>query len=58
MTKEINSTAAEAAWELAMQYDERAKKALGYKTVLAFILSKTVEAFKGMHVNDMISCLK
>lgn len=58
MTKEINSTAAEAAWELAMQYDERAKKALGYKTVLAFILSRTVEAFKGMHVKDIAELIE
>ena len=57
MTKEINNTAPDAVEELAMQYDEQAKKALGYKTVLAFILSKTVAEFKGMsvkHIADLI----
>ncbi len=57
MTKEINNTAPDVVEELAMQYDEQAKKALGYKTVLAFILSKTVAEFKGMsvkHIADLI----
>ncbi len=58
MTKEMNNTASEAAWELAIQYDERAKKALGYKTVLAFILSKAVEEFKGICVKDIAELIE
>lgn len=58
MTKEINNTAPNTVEELVMQYDERAKKALGYKTVLAFILSKTVAAFKGMCVKDIAELIE
>lgn len=58
MTKENNNTAPDAVRELAMQYDERAKKALGYKTVLAFLLSKTVAEFKGMRVKDIAGLIE
>ena len=58
MTKENKNTASDAVRELAMQYDERAKKALSYKTVLAFILSKTVAEFKGMRVKDIAGLIE
>lgn len=47
MAKEVKRKTDWDTVDLAMQYDERAKKVLGYKTVLAFILSKTVAEFKG-----------
>lgn len=56
MTKEMET--GDAARALALQYDERAKKALGYKTVLAFILSKTVAEFKGMCVKDIAELIE
>lgn len=58
MTKENNNAASDTVRELAMQYDERAKKALGYKTVLAFILSKTVAEFKGMRIKDIAGLIE
>lgn len=58
MTKENNNAASDTVKELAMQYDERAKKALGYKTVLAFILSKTVAEFNGMRVKDIAELIE
>lgn len=58
MTKENKSTEPDAVRELTMQYDERAKKALSYKTVLAFILSKTVAEFKGMRVKDIAGMIE
>ncbi len=35
------------------QYDERAKRLLGHKIILAHILAKTVDEFKGMHPKDI-----
>lgn len=35
MTKEINNTAPNTVEELVMQYDERAKKVLGYKVLMS-----------------------
>lgn len=35
------------------QYDERAKRLLGHKIILAHILVKTVDEFKGMHPKDI-----
>ena len=37
-----------------VQYDERAKKVAGSKIVIANILSKTVDAFRGMKPKDII----
>ena len=39
--------------ELAMQYDEQAKKILSYKSILAFILSKTVNELKEMPAKEI-----
>ncbi|MDE5696205.1 MAG: Rpn family recombination-promoting nuclease/putative transposase [Lachnospiraceae bacterium] len=58
MTKEINNTAPDTVDEFSTQYDEQAKKVLGYKTVLAFILSKTVEEFKGMRGKDIADLIE
>ena len=35
------------------QYDERAKRLLGHKSILAHILVDTVEEFKGMNPKDV-----
>lgn len=58
MKKGRNKTTKATLEELVMQYDERAKKALGYKAVLAFILSKTVEAFKGMRMEEIVGLIE
>ena len=36
------------------QYDERAKKVAGSKIVIASILSKTVDAFRGMKPREIV----
>ena len=36
------------------QYDEKAKHLLGNKIILAHILAKTVDAFKGMNPKDIV----
>ena len=36
------------------QYDEKAKHLLGNKIILAHILAKTVDAFKGMNLKDIV----
>lgn len=36
------------------QYDERAKRLLGHKHILAYILIKTVDEFKGMNPKDVV----
>ena len=40
------------------QYDERAKRLLGQKSILAHILVKTVDEFKGMNPKDVISYIE
>lgn len=52
MDKKINITADDYK-ELAMQYDEQAKKILSYKSILAFILSKTVNELKEMPAKEI-----
>ena len=52
MDTKINITADDYK-ELAMQYDEQAKKILSYKSILAFILSKTVNEFKEMPAKEI-----
>ena len=44
--------------ELAMQYDEQAKNALGYKSILAFILAKAVDEFSEMETKDIIDLIE
>ena len=40
------------------QYDERAKRLLGHKSILAHILVATVEEFKGMNPKDVIKYIE
>ena len=40
------------------QYDESAKRLLGQKSILAHILVKTVDEFKGMNPRDVVSCIE
>ncbi|NBJ94528.1 hypothetical protein [Parablautia muri] len=40
------------------QYDEKAKRLLGNKIILAHILVKTIDEFKGMNPNDAVSCIE
>jgi hypothetical protein len=40
------------------QYDERAKRLLGHKYILAYILIKTVDEFKGMNPKDVVSYIE
>ena len=37
------------------QYDEKAKRLLGNKIILAHILVKTIDEFKGMNPKDVVS---
>ena len=41
-----------------MQYDEQAKNALGYKSILAFILAKAVDEFSEMETKDIIDLIE
>ncbi len=40
------------------QYDEKAKRLLGNKIILAHILVKTVDEFRGMSPKDMVSYIE
>ena len=40
------------------QYDEKAKRLLGNKIILAHILVKTVDEFQGMNPEDVVSCIE
>jgi hypothetical protein len=40
------------------QYDERAKRLLSQKHILAHILVKTVDEFKGMNPKDVVSYIE
>jgi len=40
------------------QYDEKAKRQLGNKIILAHILVKTVDEFKGMNPKDVVSYIE
>jgi hypothetical protein len=41
-----------------VQYDEHAKKLLGHKIILAHILSKVVDEFKGMKPEDVVNYIE
>ncbi|MGN0484754.1 MAG: hypothetical protein ACI4HI_14490 [Lachnospiraceae bacterium] len=56
MDTEIKSTVIAA--DKAAQYDERAKSLLGHKYILAYILIKTVDEFKGMSLKDVVTCIE
>ena len=40
------------------QYDERAKRLLGHKSILAHILVDTVEEFRGMNPRDVVKYIE
>ena len=40
------------------QYDEKAKRLLGHKYILAYILIKTVDEFKGMNPRDAVQYIE
>jgi len=40
------------------QYDQKAKRLLGNKIILAHILVKTIDEFKGMNPKDVVSCIE
>ena len=40
------------------QYDENAKRLLGHKSILAHILAKTVDEFKGMKPEDIVTYIE
>ena len=40
------------------QYDDRAKRLLGNKTILAHILVKTVDEFKGMDPKEAVNYIE
>jgi len=40
------------------QYDQKAKRLLGNKIILAHILAKTIDEFKGMNPKDVVSCIE
>lgn len=37
------------------QYDEKAKKLLGHKIILAYILVNTIEEFRGMNPKEVVN---
>ena len=52
-----DSNAVNAAGDKA-QYDERAKRLLGHKSILAHILVDTVEEFRGMNPRDVVEYIE
>lgn len=40
------------------QYDEKAKKLLGHKIILAYILVNTIEEFRGMHPKEVVNYIE
>ena len=40
------------------QYDEKAKNLLGHKIILAHILVKTIDEFKGMNPKDVVQYIE
>lgn len=40
------------------QYDTSAKRLLGQKSILAHILVKTVDEFKGMNPKEVVDCIE
>lgn len=56
MNTELENTL--AATDMKAQYDACAKRLLGQKSILAYILVKTVDEFKGMQPKDVIACIE
>ena len=46
------------AADLKAQYDARVKRLVGHKRVLAQILIKTVDEFKGMNPKTVANCIE
>ena len=40
------------------QYDEKAKKLLGHKIILAYILVNTIDEFRGMNPKDVVKYIE
>lgn len=47
-----------SAANMDAQYDDKAKRLLGNKIILAHILVKTIDEFKGMNPKDVVSCIE
>ena len=56
MNTELNNSI--KATDKAAQYDASAKRLLGQKSILAHILVKTVDEFKGMNPKDVVSYIE
>jgi hypothetical protein len=56
MNTELENTL--AATDMKAQYDACAKRLLGQKSILAYILVKTVDEFKGMQPKDVVACIE
>lgn len=56
MSAEIKN--AIAATDKDAQYDDRAKRLLGHKYILAHILIKTVDEFREMNPKDVVACIE
>lgn len=55
---DIEIRSAVSAADKEAQYDEKAKRLLGNKIILAHILVKTVDEFKGMNPKDVVSYIE
>ena len=56
MNTELENTL--AATDMKAQYDACAKRLLGQKSILAYILVKTVDEFKDMQPKDVVACIE
>ena len=56
MDKDIKKTI--SATDKDAQYDEKAKNLLGHKIILAHILVKTIDEFKGMNPKDAVQYIE
>ena len=56
MNTELENTV--AATDMKARYDASAKRLLGQKSILAHILVKTVDEFKGMNPKDVVACIE
>ena len=56
MDKDIKKSI--SATDKDAQYDEKAKNLLGHKIILAHILAKTIDEFKGMNPKDAVQYIE
>lgn len=47
-----------SAANMDAQYDDKVKRLIGNKIILAHILVKTVDEFKGMNPKDVVFCIE